>query len=146
MAAVEYTIPSLRAVSPEAAPLGSHPTHPALGQLRKKGSPHLTSTGRLLSGSDSSLEEKGPRLQGSVVPSAQTELRQGQGPLRAGGYASKKPPALAAWIKALLSLWISVPSSPCPELHCDPQPVKISENDASWKQTHPLPSPPHKHH
>lgn len=39
MAAVEYTIPSLQAVSPEAAPLGSHPTHPALGQLRKKGSP-----------------------------------------------------------------------------------------------------------
>lgn len=38
-AAVEYTIPSLQAVSPEAAPLGSHPTHPALGQLRKKESP-----------------------------------------------------------------------------------------------------------
>lgn len=38
-AAVEYTIPSLQAVSPEAAPLGSHPTHPELGQLRKKGSP-----------------------------------------------------------------------------------------------------------
>lgn len=37
--AVEYTIPSLQAVSPEAAPLGSQPTHPALGQLRKKGSP-----------------------------------------------------------------------------------------------------------
>lgn len=110
--AVEYTIPSLQAVSPEAAPLGSQPTHPALGQLRKE-APHLTSTGRLLLGSDS-LEKKGSRLQCSVVPSAQTELQQGQGPSRAGGHASKKPPALAAWIKAPLSLWTSAPSSLLP--------------------------------